>query len=261
MKELNPFYTPFNNTQVLIKADEKDPFTIYIGASSESIDSQQDVLFMKALEAEAESFLKKGLLSWDHLHKVKDDPKFIIGEPLDVRFDKAEKKTYVKGKLYQHVDYAVKVANLLLSKCTRLGASVGGFIKSKKSILKSISGILKVIWDELAVTYKPVNQDTMGNVSLIPIGAFVKALSVGSGVDASKFIGGRAMMPESMQGAVTLNYLQPILNELVWRVKSGDIAKSEDLKTFLSYYNIDFLYGQLASLIIKKMEVSNGRPK
>ncbi len=247
------FYTPFSENELLIKADEKDPNVIYIKASSQAPDLQKEVLFMKALEEEAESFLKSGLLSWDHLHKIKGSPEYIIGEPLDVNFKKSTNETWVKGKLYEKVGFAQHVKNLLASGCSRLGASVGGSIRRKAPMLtKALTGIMKVIWDELAITYKPVHPATLGNVSLIPIGAFAKALAVGSGVDASQFTGGRALLPESMQGVVSQVAAQTSFKELLWRMKNGTVRTSDDLRDFLAMQGLESLYTNIANTLIRK---------
>ena len=244
-EDFEAFYTPFEGN-IILKADEKDPDIIYIEASNEEIDQQDDIVFMKALEEEAESFLKKGLISWDHLHKIEKSPEFIIGEPLDVAFK--NEKTWVKGKLYKAVKLARAVRDLLASGSTRIGASVGGFIKRRKPLTKSTSGIVKLIWNELALTYKPVNEALMGNVSLIPIGAFAKALMAGSGVNPEVMAGGRAMTPESLQGKV----VKEIMNEFVWRLKNGDIRTEDDIRDFLEYQDAQHLYGPLAKILIKK---------
>ncbi len=240
-----PFYTPFDHT-VILKADKNDPDIIYMEASNEEIDQQDDIIFMKALEQEAESFLRKGLISWDHLHKIMKSPEYIIGEPLDVAFKGAV--TWVKAKLYKAVKLAQAVRDLLASGSTRIGASVGGYIQRRKPLTKSTSGIIKVIWDELAMTYKPVNDSVRGNVSLIPIGAFAKALMVGNGVNPAEMAGGRSMTPESLQGTVT----KEIMNEFVWRLKSGDIRTEDDIRDFLEYQDAQHLYGPLAKILIKK---------
>ena len=246
--EGNPFYTPFE--EIIIKSDEKNPYIIYIEASNQLPDSQDDVVFMKALEEERDSYLRKGVISWDHLHKVKGDPAFLIGEPLEVAFK--DGKTFVKALLYKTVDYAQSVVKLLKGKTTRLGASIGGFIKKRKLLNKTLSGITKILWDEVAITYKPVNDSTLGNVSLIPIGAFAKALMAGSGVDTAQFTGGRAMIPESLQGANGNKKYGEIVSELLWRMKNGDIQTEDDFRDFLNYQNVPFLYGSLGKLLVKK---------
>ena len=239
-QEGDPFYTPF--ISLLIKADEKDPYTIYIEASNENPDKQKDIVFAKALQEEAESYLTKGIISWDHLHKIEKSPEFIIGEPLEVKFNE-NRQTFVKARLYKGVKYAESIVDLLKAKCTRLGASIGGYIRDRKQLSKILKGVTRVIWDEVAITYKPVNDTTMGNVSLVPMAAFSKALMVGDGTDTAQFTGGRALGKES---------LDRIIVELVWRMKEGDLKSDDDFKEFLDHQNAPFLYGHLKKTFVKK---------
>jgi len=250
-ESIKPFYTPL--TYYLVKGDEDNPYIAYIEASNEIPDSQKDVVFMKALADERESFLKKGIISWDHLHKIDEkSPEYIIGEPLEVKF-KAD-RTFVKVLLYKGVKYADSVVKLLRAKTTRLGASIGGFIKSREKLNKTLSGITKVLWDEVAITYKPINDTTLGNVTLMPIGAFAKALMVGDGVDPSGFTGGRVLVGESLQGAKKKRKkkAEEIISELMWRIEKGDVRTDDDFKDFLDYMNIPQAYGVLGKTIIRK---------
>jgi len=250
-ESVKPFYTPLS--YYLVKGDEDNPYIVFIEASNEIPDSQKDVVFMKALADERESFLKKGIISWDHLHKIDEkSPEYIIGEPLEVKF-KAD-RTFVKALLYKGVKYADSIVKLLRAKTTRLGASIGGYVKSKKVLSKTLSGITKVLWDEVAITYKPVNDTTLGNVTLMPIGAFAKALMVGSGVDASSFTGGRVLVGESLQGAEKKRKkkAKEIISELVWRMEKGDIQTDNDFRDFLDYMNVPQAYGILGKTLIKK---------
>lgn len=247
IENMEKFYSPFAQQGLLVKSDKNDPSIVYIEASNQALDIQNDITLMKALEDEAENFLRKGIISWDHLHKQEKSPEYIIGEPLDVSFK--EHTTWVKGKMYKSVKYGRSVLDLLESETTRLGASVGGYIKKRKSLSKSISAITKVIWDEIAITYKPVNDTTLGNVSLIPIGAFAKALMVGSGVDASNFTGGRALTHESLQGSKV--NVQQIAADFSWRLNGGDIRTEDDLKDFLEMHNVPDYYNLFANKIIQ----------
>jgi len=250
-ENVRPFYTPLNF--YLVKGDEENPYIVFIEASNEIPDSQKDVVFMKALADERESFLKKGIISWDHLHKIDEkSPEYIIGEPLEVKF-KAD-RTFVKALLYKGVKYADSIVKLLRAKTTRLGASIGGFIKSREKLNKTLSGITKVLWDEVAITYKPINDTTLGNVTLMPIGAFAKALMVGNGVDASGFTGGRALIGESLQGAEKKKKkrAEEIISELMWRIEKGDVRTDDDFKDFLDYMNVPQAYGVLGKTLIKK---------
>lgn len=247
IENMEKFYSPFAQQGLLIKADKDDPSIIYIEASNQITDSQNDITLQKALEEETENFLRKGVISWDHLHKSEKSPEYIIGEPLDVAFKK--ETTWVKAKMYKSVPYGKSVLDLLESGSTRLGASIGGYIKKRQPLSKSISAITKVIWDELAITYKPVNDTTLGNVSLIPIGAFAKALMAGSGVDTSQFTGGRALTHESLQGSKV--NIQQVAIDFSWRLNGGDIRTEDDLRDFLEIYNIPDYYSLFANKIIQ----------
>ncbi|KKK96903.1 hypothetical protein LCGC14_2658100, partial [marine sediment metagenome] len=138
-------------------------------------DQDGETVDMAALEKAADYYLSHGILSWDHKHKQNNDPESIIGEPLEVKFTD-DKKTLVKGWLYQHNDKAKKVWNNIRSGAERLGSSIGGGILRKAS-----DRIRRVVWDEVAITHKPRNDGTLGSVSMIPFSAFAKAISYSEG--------------------------------------------------------------------------------
>jgi len=254
MNDINtePFYCPLGS--FIIKSDPQDEHIIYLEASNEEPDTQKEVVFMKALEQEAESYLTKGIVSWDHLHKIEGDPKYIIGEPLDVKFSNS--KTFVKARLYEGVEMAESVRRLAKANSTKLGASIGGFIRKREPVNDSLSGISGVMWDEVAITYKPVNSSTMGRVSLIPMEVFNKALMAGSGINPAEFSGGRALIGESLQGADGKKAMVEVVEELVQRLAKGDIRTDDDFKEFLDYKNVPFLYGALKEVVTKKFKES-----
>lgn len=196
------FYSPFSG-QVLIKAEaENDKWVIYLEASNEGLDQEQEVIMAKAMEASKDYYLTHGVLSWDHKHKILHDPGFIVGEPTDVAITK-QNSTLVKGWLYQKNPIAINLWHNIQSGAQKLGASVGGGIiqKSKGAEGSGVSNqIDRVIWDETAITHKPVNDSTLGHVQVIPFQEFAKALMAGSGVNGN-YTGGRALTGESMQGA------------------------------------------------------------
>jgi hypothetical protein len=238
---------------ILIKADSKDENIIYIEASNEKSDRQDDTVLQKALREQAKEFMRRGLISYDHLHKVLKDPRYIIGEPLDVKFPD-DGRTLVKARLYPSNEYAADLKKKLKDNCTRLGSSIGGFItkrvKSVDKLRKSVNYISGIIWDEVALTFKPVNSDTLGTVQYVPYSEFAKsfcsesyqpeifkALMAGGGTDAAAFTGGRTLIPESLQGvgkSKNLNarrmrgYLSLVVDGKVKSFKElAGIAKSE----------------------------------
>lgn len=187
------FYSPFEGLVLLKAEEEQGQWIVYLQASNEGLDQEQEQIMSKALNEAKDYYLSHGVLSWDHKHKMLHDPQYIVGEPLDVAFtDKNE--TLVKGWLYQKNEIAQRLWNNIQSGAKKLGASVGGGILKKSGEGK----IERVIWDETAITHKPVNDMTLGHVQLIPFEAFAKALMAGAGVDAANFTGGRALSPESV---------------------------------------------------------------
>lgn len=226
----NPFYSPFSGTVLIKGVEDNGQWIVYLQASNEFEDQDGETMDMRALEKAANYYLTHGVLSWDHKHKQTHDPGFIIGEPLDVKFNNA-KETLVKGFLYKFNDIAKNVWKNIKSGAEKLGASVGGGILQKAS-----SAIKEVIWDETAITHKPVNDLTFGNVQMVPFTEFAKALTAGGGVDAGSFTGGRALTPESLQGTPNKEMAEDIrrmIGSLLKSLRSGKVQSYNDLVDFV----------------------------
>lgn len=256
---------------IIIKAEEgpNGEWIVYLEASRETPDQEGETIESGALKKAAEHFLAHGVVSWDHMHKSGErDPKYIIGEPLDVQFT-GDGRTLVKARLYRENKIAQSLWDNIKSGAKRLGASVGGGI-----LKKAASKIKQVVWDEIAITHKPVHDATLGNVSMVPFTEFakaveycdgyssaidmdydishetylesmsdgmreryegntlIKALMAGSGVDASQFEGGRALTGESLQGAVTKideAELKSIYKSVVMGMIDGSIKSYNDM--------------------------------
>lgn len=195
----DPFLSPI--PEVLVKASEENgEMILYLQASNQGQDDEGETILQQALQKSVDIFMRRGVISWDHLHKIEKEnpPQYIIGEPLDVKFS-PDGRTLVKSRLYRNNQIAKSVWDNARSDSTRLGSSVGGGILKKSS-----DGTIEaVVWDEVAITHKPVNAGTYGGVSLVPYAEFMKALMAGAGVDAGSFSGGRALVGESLQGEAT----------------------------------------------------------
>ena len=229
-KMTHPFYAPLNS--VLIKGvEEGDQWIVYLQASNEVKDQDGETVDVNALKKAADYFMTHGVLSWDHKHKVTHDPGFIIGEPLEVRFTKSN-ETLVKGFLYKANDIAQKVWKNIQSGARRLGASIGGGILQKAETM-----IKQVVWDETALTHKPVNDGTLGMVQIVPFAAFAKALTAGGGVDAAAFTGGRALTGESLQGdtvdTITMKDIRGLFSDLLKAIRKGRIENYNDMINFV----------------------------
>lgn len=241
----NSFYSPLEG--VLIKAAEEDgQWIVYLQASNESLDQDGELVEMDALRKAADYFLTHGVISWDHKHKATHDPGFIIGEPLDVKFTE-DRKTLVKAFLYRSNDIAQKVWKNIQSGAKRLGASIGGGILQKAG-----NSLKQVVWDECAITHRPVNDETLGQVQVIPFNAFAKALTAGGGVNAAEFSGGRAMTPESLQGT-TVNVipdrreLRALFGDLLKAVRNGSVRDYNDMVNFVYSRGYD---GNMAATLV-----------
>lgn len=176
------------NENFLIKAEENeagDKF-LFLHASCEAEDEQKEVVLQKALQESVDYFLREGVVSYDHLFKSVDDngrvkinPEYVIGEPVDVKFtNKHDNSTFVKARIYYDEDNSEALANsayrLAKSKSSRLRASVGGRILERDKNNKNI--IKRVLWDDIAITLKPVNKSLNG-ISVIPLEVFAKSFN------------------------------------------------------------------------------------
>ncbi len=268
--EKDTFYSPFCGS-VLVKAEEEnDQWIVYLEASNEGIDQDAEIIMAKALREARDYYLKHGVLSWDHKHKILHDPGFIVGEPLDVAIDN-NNKTLVKGWLYKKNPIAQRLWNNIQSGAQKLGASIGGGIiqKSKGKEGSGVSNVIeRVIWDETAITHKPVNDDTLGHVQLIPFEAFAKALMAGAGVDASSYSGGRALTGENLDRTLideTFGQIDTIQNlsyeesrrffDQLWvQINQGKITSMNDVISYTLDQGYDTsVAGALIQFIAKKL--------
>lgn len=229
----NAFYAGFKTVQLIKAEEEGSNWVVYLEASNENKDQDDEITVLKALKDAADYYLSHGVISWDHQHKLQKDPSFIIGEPMDVAFTET-KSTLVKGLLYKENRRAQGVMENILSSTSRFGASIGGYIL-KKAIENSQKLIRKVIWDDTAITHKPVNDTTLGHVQLVPFSAFAKSLTAGSGVDASLFTGGRALTPESLQGAgLSEKALTKLFEDFLKTIKGGKIESYQETRAWVA---------------------------
>ena len=163
----------------LLEQDENGNVIVYGEASNENLDFQGEKVLQDALIHSADYFIQNGVVSYDHRHITeKDNPeKFIIGEPLDIRFknEDGKRKVFVKFKLFKDNELAKEIIQKLRNGARTVKISIGGKMAEKEPNPQDHSQtVTYVLWDEIALTYKPVNQ------SLSPVtlsaDAFVKSL-------------------------------------------------------------------------------------
>jgi hypothetical protein len=171
---------------------------IIIEASNENLDYDGERVLRSALMGSKDYFEKNGVVSFDHKHlpspdNYKYDPewnaeKYIIGKPLEA-WEAPGKDgvmtVFVKAVLSKSNAIAKEIIGKLKDKIGTVFASVGGKRCQKSQlfdlgVFRDIPTVVGVLWDEIALTYKPVNQ-TLGATALsYPPATFVKSLTAGA---------------------------------------------------------------------------------
>ncbi|MDR1046512.1 MAG: hypothetical protein LBL64_01950 [Treponema sp.] len=238
------------------ETDENGNFIFEVEASNPGTDLQNQIVLQEALLESRDHFLTNGVISLDHLHKrrkpdgsTETDLSMVIGEPLEVRTE--GKKTIVKGKLYHTNEHAQEIVKLLKAKSTRVKASVGGiWPKVVKDAKTGVEKIVHVLWNDLALTFSPVNDNVSPAYltrSMDP-DEFVKTLMAGHGTDHADFTGGRATIPEDIQtyihevtetNAGDYEELKGKILSLLAAMKTGEVKGENEAVKFLVSQGLD----------------------
>ena len=106
MTDTDKFNDVYLNLEIRKSEGKTDAYGNYIfevEASNENLDLQNQIVLQNALMESKDEFLKGGVISYDHLHKRRDeegnvisDPSMVIGEPIDVIFDEESKNNDCK---------------------------------------------------------------------------------------------------------------------------------------------------------------------
>ena len=200
---------------------------VYIEASREGRDQQDEIVLSKALEDSADHFLKFGQLDLDHKsmpavaarYGITVPEEWAIGQPMEARFK--DGATFVKARLYSGDTPLAARANLVWDGLTKLNpprryfASVGGAVLAKAVRIDPATGdrvavVTKTRWNNLALTESPVCQHLDAVASTTPVGVFAKslggfvvakALTAGYATDSAAMTGGQALSMQSLDGA------------------------------------------------------------
>ena len=198
---------------------------LYIEASNEDVDHQNEVVLQKALAESAGYFLRHGNIDLSHytiLGPKSGIPNFMeyeIGKPVDVSIN--GRQTFVKAQLYQGESPMAKNANMVWDSLTRQSPpsrwypSVGGSVLEKSVKLDPKTGdkiavVSAVRWNNIALDRCPVNR-TVPEVSTVPVGVFAKslggfviakALEASYATDAAGKVGGAAFGAQSLDQGV-----------------------------------------------------------
>ena len=243
------------------ETDEAGNPLIIIEASNENLDFEGEKVLRSALLNSKEYFLQNGVISYDHKHLPSPDnfnwdptwnaEKYVLGKPMDAwegKSDDGGKAVFVKAVLSRSNDLAKEIIGKLKDGIGTVKASVGGrkvkkAIKMDTKTYKETPTIVGVNWDEVALTYKPVNQ-TLGATTLCPKD-FVKSLTAGAETNPAKMEGGETLQVQSLKE-------KPIY-ALLTKLKNKEITKSCDAITHLvkSGYSEEKA-GSVLKVIIKK---------
>lgn len=232
---------------------------LYIEASNEDVDHQNEMVLQKALGDSADYFKRHGNIDISHFSMlgpkqgIPNYMEYEIGKPLDVQVN--GKKTFVKAVLYDGESAMAKNANMVWDSLTkqlppaRWYPSVGGQVLAKSVRVDpetndKVAVIEKVRWNNLALDRNPVNK-SVPEISTAPIGTFAKALggfivaktlTAGYGTDSSSLTGGSALRQQSLDGAMYTNYRDRIAKALL----SGHIGRSPGQKDLIDHCRKDF---------------------
>lgn len=285
MTDTDKFNDVYLNLEIRKSAGKTDDFGNYIfevEASNENLDLQNQIVLQRALMESKDEFLKGGVISFDHLHKRRDekgnvisDPSMVIGEPIDVYFDEKNKKTIVKGKLYSNNNKAKDLIKMLKAGSTRVRASVGGiFPQVVKNLKTGVEKITHVLWNDLALTTSPVN-NTVGSavfaksmtaaefIDYLPL-ELKKSLCAGYNTDSATKTGGQALIPEDVNTktidvsnthAISKSDVneEEIIAQLVELAKNRRINGKDDAIEFLILHGISKeKAGEITSEIINQ---------
>lgn len=228
---------------------------LYIEASNEDRDYQDEIVLQKALTDSADYFKRHGNVDISHFsllgpkQGIPNYMEYEIGKPIDVRV--GGKKTFVKAELYQGESPMAKNANMVWDSMTKQSPparwypSVGGAVLAKSIQIDpdtkdKVAVIERVRWNNLALARTPVNR-SVPEVSLAPIGTFAKALNgfvvktltAGYGTDSAQLTGGSALRKQSLDGAPA-NYFD-FRNKLAEHLTSKQVGGNPGSKELVEY--------------------------
>jgi hypothetical protein len=207
---------------------------LYMEASNEVSDYQNEMVLQKALHDSSDYFLRHGNIDLDHFSILgpngpgrADYMSYEIGTPCEVSMH--GKTTFVKAELNRSKGSGdggllCKNANMVWDSMTRQSPparwypSVGGAVMAKGIRIdpvtqRRIGVIEKVRWNNIGLTRTPVNP-SVPEASAIPIGVFAKALggfvmaktlTAGYGTDSATLTGGASLRKQSLHG-VPISY-------------------------------------------------------
>jgi hypothetical protein len=216
-----------------IPTEEAGQRVLYLEASNETKDHQNEKILQSALADSKDFFLRHGNIDISHFtmiglkHNIPNYLEYEIGKPREVGFQTG--KTFVKAELYQGANGGssaqARNADMVWDSLTKQQPPMSWFPSVGGGILDRGPGIdpqtksrvmlvKKVRWCNIGLDRTPVNM-TVPEVSLAPVGTFMKGmaalgtfsktLTTGYGTDSAQLAGGAALRKQSLYGVPT-NY-------------------------------------------------------
>lgn len=236
---------------------------IYIEASNEALDQQNEMVMAKALADSADYYLRFGNLDLDHLTQIgakggiADYALYEIGRPLEVKVTGG--RTLVKGQVYSGTGPVAEKANQFWSSLTEISPpqrwypSVGGAVLEKALDIDPKTGakravIKKVRWTNIGFSKTPVNA-AVPTVSTVPFEQLAKcwgpggldiskALEAGHGTDVAELEGGGALRKQSLHGT-PINYFD-MRDRLAGALRRGSAGKNPGARDLVEYATREF---------------------
>ena len=225
-------------------AEEGGERLLYMEASNEDPDHQDEVVLQKALEESADYFLRHGNIDLSHYTLlgpkagIPNHLEYEIGKPVEVSVQGT--RTFVKAQLYKGDSAMARNANMVWDSLTKQSPparwypSAGGSVLSKSvqidpTTQQRVAVVDKVRWSNLALDRMPVNK-TVPEISTIPVGTFTKSLggfviaktlTAGYGTDSAALVGGASLRMQSL-------YEAPISDYDTFKTAIANALKSRD---------------------------------
>jgi hypothetical protein len=229
---------------------------IYLEASNETRDLQNEIVLQKALSDSADYYLQFGNVDLEHYSLIgRPNPKtgfvgipdyedYEIGRPVDVRLE--VDRTFVKARIHAGNGPTAERANRFWSSITDLNPpkrwfpSIGGAVLAKSIEIDADTGnrypvINKVRWSNIGMSLTPVNPN-LPVCSTVPFGVLAKcwgahgidmrkSLEAGYGTDSATLTGGSAVRMQSLDGVV-MTYAE-FRDALAHEIGAGAIAADD----------------------------------
>lgn len=204
---------------------------VYLEASREAKDQQNEIVLAKALQESVDIYTRYGNIDIDHksmpsvaaMYGIERPELWEIGAPVDVRFDGSS--TFVKAEIFSGDTKLAENANMVWDSITKLNPpkkwypSVGGKVLAKSTRIDKDTGekigvVSSVRWTNIALSAQPVNQH-VGGIATIPFGVLAKswgvdgfdmtkALQASYATDASAKTGGAALGAQSLDAGTSV---------------------------------------------------------